>query len=171
MLRGLSALLVALLAASAGPAQEPRAPDAGAAPDTMAQAQNVTQANQLLGTIMSPFCPGLTLATCPSPNAETLRVSIRGRLAAGEPPDAIMESLVLVYGEGVRGAPKPRGLGLLLWALPVVALGAAGAGLLWWLRTRTGAPVVAPDARGGAAPSAATANELARLEAEQRLLE
>jgi cytochrome c-type biogenesis protein CcmH/NrfF len=133
----------------------------------MALAQDVTQANQLLGKIMSPFCPGLTLANCPSPNAETLRVAIRGRLAAGEPSDAIMESLVLVYGEEVRGAPRPRGLGLVLWTLPFVALGVAAVGLLWWLRGHA-SPEAVP--RDGDTPATLTPDELATLEAERRLL-
>ena len=167
---GLSVLTGALLAATPVSAQEPRAPATVAAPDTAARAQDVTKANQLMSTIMSPFCPGLTLANCPSPNAETLRVSIRERLAAGESPDGIMESLVTAYGEEVRGAPKPQGLGLVLWALPGVVIGAAGVGLYWWLRTRTGATVAPPNAGSGPAQSAVTPDELARLEAERRLL-
>jgi cytochrome c-type biogenesis protein CcmH len=166
----LPVLIIALLAAPAVSAQEPRGPAAGPTLDTVAPAQDVTRANQLLGTIMSPFCPGLTLATCPSPSADTLRLSVRERLAAGESEDAIMESLVAVYGERVRGAPKPRGLGLVLWALPVVALAAAGIGLAWWLRSHTGPELVPPDNRG-AAPGSFTPDELARLEAERSLVE
>jgi cytochrome c-type biogenesis protein CcmH len=142
-------------------------PSADIAPDTMALAQDVTQANQLLSKIMSPFCPGLTLANCPSPNAETLRVAIRERLAAGEPSDAIMESLVLVYGEEVRGAPRPRGWGLVLWTLPFVALANAAVGLVWWLRGHAG-PEAVP--RVGDTPATLTTDEMATLEAERRLL-
>jgi len=84
--------------------------------------------------MMSPFCPGLTLETCPSVYADTLRVSVRARFAAGEDPSAIEESLVAAFGEGVRGVPKAHGIGLVLWALPPVAVGVSFIALVWWLR-------------------------------------
>ena len=170
MRRGVPALIVALLAAPAVSAQEPRSPAAGLTPDTSAPAHDVTRANQLLGTIMSPFCPGLTLATCPSVYAETLRVSVRARLDAGETPDSIVESLVAAFGEGVRGAPKALGLGLALWVLPVVALGAGGLGLVWWLRKRSVGLGPAHDGHSPSPPGL-TPEELAQLAAARRLIE
>ncbi len=159
------------MAASAVAPQEPRASAADLPLDTVPVARDVTRANQLLGTVMSPFCPGLTLANCPSVYAETLRVSVRARLAAGESPDSIVESLVAAFGEGVRGAPKAQGLGLALWALPLLALGAGGMGLAWWLRTRgvRAGPTPADD-RGSATPPSLTPEERARLEAARRLV-
>jgi len=163
------ALTVALLADSALAAQEPRAPAADSLRDTVPAAHDVTRANRLLGTIMSPFCPGLTLANCPSASAETLRVSIRGRLATGESPDSIMESLVAAFGERVRGAPRARGLGLALWALPVVGLGAGAIGLAWWLRNRgVGADPGRAGDGGSVPPRGITPEERARLEAALR---
>lgn len=163
------ALTVALVAGSALAAQEPRAPAADSPRDSMPAAHDVTRANQLLGTIMSPFCPGLTLANCPSVYAETLRVSIRARLATGESSDSIMESLVAAFGEGVRGAPRARGLGLALWALPLVGLGAGAIGLVWWLRNRSVGADLGPAGDGGSAlPRSITQEDRARLEAVLR---
>jgi cytochrome c-type biogenesis protein CcmH len=161
-------ILSAAFSASGQQARPPAAPAPGA--DTTVAAQDVTRANRLLGTLMSPFCPGLTLANCPSPYAETLRVSIRTRLDAGEPPDSIVESLVAAFGEGIRGAPPARGMGLALWALPVVAVGASGLALFWWLRHRSVRGAVAPNDRPGGPPDQLTPEDRARLEAERRLL-
>ena len=164
-IRGL--LAAALVAASGAAAQEPRP-----SVDSMQRAApvgDVTRANRLFGTLMSPFCPGLTLANCPSVYAETLRVSVRERLDAGEPPEQVVESLVAVFGEGIRGAPRSRGLGLLLWTLPFIALGAGGFGLAWRLNRRGARPAGIPPGAICRSPAPApTPEELARLEVALR---
>jgi cytochrome c-type biogenesis protein CcmH/NrfF len=101
-------LAASVAVAAAAEAQEARVPAGDTADRPAAAAHDVTRATQLLGTVMSPFCPGLTLANCPSVYAETLRVSVRARLDAGEAPDSIVESLVAPFGEGIRGAPRAR---------------------------------------------------------------
>jgi cytochrome c-type biogenesis protein CcmH len=167
-----SALLSAVLAASPVWAQSPSAAPTDSTPRAGPPGGNVTQANKLLGTLMSPFCPGLTLANCPSVYAETLRVSVRGRLDAGETPDSIVESLVAAFGEGIRGAPRAAGLGLVLWVLPAIVLGAGGIAVLWWLRTRGVRSATVPSqADIGAVGSITAPANLARLEAELRNLE
>jgi cytochrome c-type biogenesis protein CcmH/NrfF len=77
-------------------------------------------ARTLAGDIMSPFCPGRTLATCPSPAAADVRVEIERRLTAGESRSAIEEDLIRRFGEDMRGAPKAEGVSLLLWIVPGV---------------------------------------------------
>jgi cytochrome c-type biogenesis protein CcmH/NrfF len=167
------ALILGILAAApSASGQEARPPaDPASGADTTVQAQDVTRANRLLGTLMSPFCPGLTLANCPSPYAETLRVSIRTRLDAGEPPDSIVESLVAAFGEGIRGAPPARGMGLALWVLPLAVVATGGLALVWWLRHRSVRNAVAPNDRPGGPPGELTPDDRARLEAERQLLE
>jgi cytochrome c-type biogenesis protein CcmH len=79
------------------------------------------QAYQLSAELMSPFCPGLTLASCPSPNAQTVREEIAERFRRGESREAIVADLVARYGEGVHASPPASGLGLIAWLLPAVA--------------------------------------------------
>jgi len=87
-------------------------------------AQNQTDAvvergaHRLFDEIMSPFCPGRTLATCPSPQAAEMRDEIKDRLRAGATDDDIWESLYAVYGDQVRSVPRASGFNLLAWALP-----------------------------------------------------
>lgn len=166
-----SALLSAMLAVYPATAQTPGVVPADSPSRGGPLGSDVTQANKLLGTLMSPFCPGLTLATCPSVYAETLRVSVRQRLDAGETPDAIEESLVAAFGESIRGAPRAAGLGLVLWALPAIVLGAGGIVVLWWLRARGLRDAPAPSPAANHAGSVATPADLARLEAELRSVE
>lgn len=82
-----------------------------------AKAQD-TREQELSSALMSPFCPGLLLVNCPSPNARTLRVEIAGRFARGESRGQIEDDLIDRYGASILGSPRPVGLGLLAWLLP-----------------------------------------------------
>ncbi|HTO07701.1 MAG TPA: cytochrome c-type biogenesis protein CcmH [Myxococcota bacterium] len=90
-------------------------------PDT----ERAREANELSRNLMSPFCPGRTIADCSSPDAATVREEIRDALAAGESPDSIRRRIEMRFGDHVIGVPK-EGIG---WALPIGVL-IAGAGLL-----------------------------------------
>jgi cytochrome c-type biogenesis protein CcmH/NrfF len=94
---------------------------------------DATLARRLDGELMSPFCPGLTLATCPSPGADSLRHDIRSRLARGESPRSIRAAYAAVWGEQILGAPRWRGWGIVLWLAPAVVLAAGAAALAMWL--------------------------------------
>jgi cytochrome c-type biogenesis protein CcmH len=109
-----------------------------------------TRANDLYDEIMSPFCPGRTLANCPSPQAATMRELVKQQLAAGMSEDEIVDSLYGVYGEIVLGAPRAEGIGILAWVMPAVFLLLGIALLTAWLRSAgrraaTQAPAPAPD--------------------------
>jgi cytochrome c-type biogenesis protein CcmH len=164
-LSSLTLLAAALTSPAVVTPQQPPARGTDSAVVPGPSAETVTRANQLIGGIMSPFCPGLTLANCPSTYAETLRVSVRARVQAGESPDSIVEALVAAFGEGIRGAPRARGLGLVLWAGPFVAIALGAIGVTWWLRARgvpgRSGPMTGDRGAGVPRPSPA---ELARLE-------
>ena len=79
------------------------------------------EARHLVGGIMSPFCPGLTLAACPSPAAAELRIEIGQRFRQGEAREAILQDLVSRYGDHILGTPPASGVGLLVWIVPGTA--------------------------------------------------
>ena len=91
-------------------------------------------ANEIFGTVMSPFCPGMTLATCPSSQAAVLRDDIRAQLARGATTDEVLDELYATWGEDVLGPRSALGAGLLAWLVPALAIVIAGAGLLAWVR-------------------------------------
>jgi cytochrome c-type biogenesis protein CcmH/NrfF len=71
-------------------------------------------AYELAAELMSPFCPGRTLADCPSPNAASIRMWIVVQAAAGRTRDDVQAELYERYGDVMRPAPRAEGFGLLV---------------------------------------------------------
>ena len=86
---------------------------------------------------MSPFCPGLTLADCPSPNAFTMRGDIERRLKNGESRQAIVDELVKTYGAQILADPSDTPIGSIVWGVPFALSVLAAAGLAFFLRRAT----------------------------------
>jgi copper(I)-binding protein len=84
--------------------------------------------------LMSPYCPGLSLASCPSPQADSLRKAIAVRFNDGESVGAITESLVEHYGPSIRGSPTMDGFGAAAFLAPVLLLVGGGLFISRWLR-------------------------------------
>lgn len=126
----LMALLVALLVAGAAAADSPK-------PEGWAY--------DLAGYLMSPYCPGRTLADCPSPQAQTLRMWLIVQEAAGRSQDEVEQELYARFGDQIRPAPRAEGFGLTAYAVPIGAFLAGGLLVFLYLRTHT---------RGGSGPGA-----------------
>jgi cytochrome c-type biogenesis protein CcmH/NrfF len=124
-------------------------------PDT----ERARQANELSRNLMSPFCPGRTIADCSSPDAATVREEIRDALATGESPESIQKRIETRFGERVVGTPR-SGIG---WALPIGVL-VAGAGLLGVALLRTIARPRATEAPISAELERELARELDEVE-------
>ena len=69
---------------------------------------------------MSPFCPELLLAYCPSDYARLLREEIGQRVNAGETTESIEDDLVRRYGERIRTMPSFHGSGTIVWLTPPI---------------------------------------------------
>jgi len=119
-----------------------------------------TEASRIFNTTMSPFCPGLLIANCPSPGAAQLKDEIREQLAAGVSSDSVRALLFAVYGDQLKATPPARGFGLLAWLVPGLGLLGGGVVVLWWLRRRGGPPA------GAQAPPPLEPEAEARLERE-----
>jgi cytochrome c-type biogenesis protein CcmH len=149
---GAAALLVAVVAAVALAA---RGPDPGATPTAQA----------VEARVMSSWCPGLTLAECPSVQAGDLRREIAAKVAAGWTNERIDAWLVANYGESVLG--RPRGVAAFL--VPAVAFLAGGVAVALVLRTRRRGAGPGPADPGPPPPeSGAVAAYRDRLDAELR---
>ena len=88
-------------------------------------------ATQAIGEIRSPYCPGLMLEVCPSPQADFLRDSIRTLAAEGQSARQIVERVVAAHGEEYRALPKRSGPGMWAWVMPPLVL-LAGLALVAW---------------------------------------
>lgn len=86
------------------------------------------EAARAISRLRSPYCPGLMLEVCPSPQAARLRDSIRVLAEGGMTSAELVEWMLADYGEEYRAVPEPRGAGLLAWLVPPLALllGAVG---------------------------------------------
>jgi len=117
----------------------------------------------LAAQVRCPVCAGQSAAQSNTPASLAIRDSIRQKLQAGEPPARVLDDLVGSYGPGILEKPPARGVGVLVWVLPVALAGAATLGLglafaRWQRPAGSGAaeltePTAPPDsARAAAAP-------------------
>ena len=116
-------------------------------------------------------CARQTIRGCTCGVAFGLREQFEARLKAGEPADSIIAAYIAEHGEQARNAPPKKGLNLLAWFGPGIAIILAGAAtivvlLIWVARGRkAGPPVEAP------APSAEDQAARQRIERELREFE
>ena len=82
------------------------------------EAQESRQVQSIVRTTNSPFCPGKTLDSCPSPRAAEWRQDINTWVADGVPEDEIRQRLQ-ERAPGFDLTPSPVKFG---WLIPVVAL-------------------------------------------------
>jgi len=128
---------------------------AAALPQAAAQAADQGWAHAVAREFMSPYCPGRTLADCPSPQAQTLRAWILVQEAAGRTREDVETELLERYGDQLLAAPRAQGFGLTAYAVPIAVFLAGGALVAFFLRRQTrlaraeapaaGAPPLSPE--------------------------
>jgi cytochrome c-type biogenesis protein CcmH/NrfF len=131
-----------LLAAPSAPAREPEG-----------------WAYDIANEIMSPYCPGRTLAECPSPQADTLRMWLIVQEAAGRDRAEVEAELMQRFGDTILAAPRPEGFGLAAYLVPVLIFLVGGVLVLFLLRQFTRAR---PLPAAGVAPGEPLDPELER---------
>jgi cytochrome c-type biogenesis protein CcmH/NrfF len=82
-----------------------------------------------------PVCQGLSLADSPSELALEMKDVVREQLRAGRTPDDVKAYFVAKYGEWILLEPPRRGVNLLAYLLPAVAI-VGGAALIWLMLGR-----------------------------------
>ncbi len=97
--------------------------------------------------LMSPFCPGRTIADCSSPQAESLRLWMIVQEAAGRTSEDVQEELIEKYGDVMRPAPRADGFGVTAYLFPVVAFLAGGVFIAFFLRRQMSSPKPEPVAQ------------------------
>jgi cytochrome c-type biogenesis protein CcmH len=92
------------------------------------------RARALAEEFRCPECQGLAVADSSAPTARAMRTDIRDRIAAGQSDAEIRQAMVDRFGDTVLLKPESEGIGLLVWALPVIAVvaGAGGLALALW---------------------------------------
>jgi cytochrome c-type biogenesis protein CcmH len=80
------------------------------------------KATEMFNNTMSPYCPGRTISACPSDQARLLREDIEKQLQDGKTEEQIRIGLEKKYGDAILAMPKPQGVGILIWLVPIVSV-------------------------------------------------
>jgi cytochrome c-type biogenesis protein CcmH len=96
-------------------------------------ATRAAQAAELAAELRCPDCAGVSVAESPTRPAAEIRRQIGQLLDEGRTPDEVRQHFVDRYGEWILLAPRPA----VAWLVPVLALVAAVAILVAWLRPRS----------------------------------
>lgn len=120
------ALVIALVgtAAALGPPPATASPSAPLpqSGDTASVNPVHPEGQEAIDRLRSPFCPGLMLEVCPSPQAAELRDTIHDMARNGAEADSIVSWMLAQYGEEWRAVPRTEGAGLFAWVIPPLAL-------------------------------------------------
>ena len=79
--------------------------------------------------VRCPVCEGQSAAQSQAAASIQIRDRIRQELSGGESEKQILAGLVGSYGVGILERPEARGVGVLVWVLPVIAFVLAAVGL------------------------------------------
>ena len=118
----------------------------------------------LAGELMSPYCPGRTLASCPSPQAAELVQWMVLQEADGATREQIVEMLIERFGEEILAAPPAKGITLWAYVVPVLGF-LVGGGLVVIALRRIVAKGVVPESAsqsGEASEGGVVDSELAK---------
>lgn len=104
------------------------------------------RAQRIYSGVMCPQCAGQTIDESNAPIAEAMRTAIKAQLRNGASDDAIMDSLVQSYGEGILASPPTRGFSLLAWLVPPLVLLLGAAAVFFTIRNMRGRSAIEPAA-------------------------
>ncbi|MBW3645185.1 MAG: cytochrome c-type biogenesis protein CcmH [Actinobacteria bacterium] len=99
----------------------------------------------LASELRCPTCRGQSVRDSDAPAAAAIRTEIDRRVDEGQSDEEILAYVDSKFPESLRLTPPASGLGVLVWALPVVALVAAVAGLAAAFRRWSAEPLPAPS--------------------------
>jgi len=85
-----------------------------------------------------PTCQGMAVADSDAPAAQGIQEEIRRRVVEGRETDGQIKDFILSLYPDISLRPETRGLGLVVWGLPVVAVAAVVGGLALVVMRRRG---------------------------------
>ena len=149
--------------ATAHGSTDPVTPAAGKPADEQLSPEQEATAAAIARQTMSPFCPGRTLADCPSEYAAEWRRDIRQLLAEGQSPVEVQDELERRAGANLSGSPARDTSYWIPGAFALLGVGVLGAIFVRLRKAPPDARSTTPDATSTAAKPSV---DDARLEAE-----
>ena len=92
------------------------------------------RAQNLAETIRCPSCKSQAVASSDTPSSQAVRLLIRERIKAGDTDEQIRDFVASRYSREILLDPSGSGFGTLVWALPVIFVIVAVAGLVFRFR-------------------------------------
>jgi cytochrome c-type biogenesis protein CcmH len=110
----------------------------------LAQQPTADEINAVAKKLSCPTCTGINVADCPTETCAQWRAQIGEMLAEGKGEQEILNYFAARYGDHVLQVPPKRGFFVWVWALPVIAVIAGLAWLVYlmrgWLQRRAAVP-------------------------------
>jgi len=160
-LLGLALLTVGLAGFRSAQAQDATPTEIGQAPPAPVTADDV---NRVAKQLFCPVCENTPLDVCPTEACAQWRATIREKLEAGWTEQQIFDYFVAQYGERVLARPSTRGINILVWVVPPLALAIGAVGLWRYLKGAVRPKTAAAGAAHADAPEpeAAPGDDYAR---------
>ena len=159
----LYALTLAVLLAAVLSRPAPAQAQAGTPPAPV----TADDVNRVAKQLFCPVCENTPLDVCPTEACAQWRNTIKEKLEAGWSEQQILDYFVEQYGERVLARPSTRGLNILVWVVPPLAVLAGGFGLWRYLKGAVRKPALVPAAPAEDPAATAPVDEYAqRLERE-----
>jgi cytochrome c-type biogenesis protein CcmH len=98
-------------------------------------AEDKPWAYDLAAELMSPYCPGRTLASCPSPQAAELIQWVVLQEAAGSSQEEVIAVLIERFGEEILAFAPAKGIMVWAYVLPILIF-VVGGGLVVFVMRR-----------------------------------
>ena len=109
----------------------------------------------MYAALLCPQCRGQSIGESSAPVAVSMRQTVREMLVEGASDEEIIAFMVGAFGESVLASPPKRGVTLLIWVIPPIALAlgalAVALALRSLRRTRPGPSAPVPTASNDAA--------------------
>jgi cytochrome c-type biogenesis protein CcmH len=120
----------------------------------LAQTPSADEINAVAKKLSCPTCTGINVADCPTETCVQWRTKIGEMLAEGRSEQEILDYFAARYGDYVLQVPPKRGFFVLVWVLPVIAILAGLAWLVYLMRgwSRQTTPATAGYLQGAQDP-------------------
>lgn len=89
---------------------------------------------EIADQLRCPVCRGVPISESPSAMAVDMMQAVRQQLEQGRTETEILNYFESRYGEWILLNPKPKGLNLMIWILPLLLLLGGGAFILFKVR-------------------------------------
>ena len=95
-----------------------------------AEPTSAERAQNLAESIRCPSCKSQSVASSDTPSSQGVRLLIKERIAAGDSDEQIRDFVASRYSREILLDPAASGFGTVVWALPVIFVIVAVAGLI-----------------------------------------